>query len=70
MDDTQNAGELPKIPAPAARALASVGVTRLDDLTNHHAVDLAALHGMGPKAMRQLEAALAERGMSFRTDDS
>jgi hypothetical protein len=58
---------LPRIGAPATRALAQIGVTRLSQLTDHRAEDLLNLHGVGPKAVRLLQAALVERGMSFDT---
>jgi predicted flap endonuclease-1-like 5' DNA nuclease len=60
-----NDGPLPQIGAPATRALAARGITRLADLTHHRSEDLLALHGVGPKAVRLLRAALAEQGMSF-----
>jgi hypothetical protein len=40
-------------------------ITRLADLTHHRSENLLALHGVGPKAVRLLRAALAEQGMSF-----
>ena len=61
---------LPPIGAPATRALADIGITRLAQLPSHRARDLRALHGVGPTAIRALEAALAERGMSFLTSAS
>ena len=57
---------LPKIGAPATRALASIGVTRLDQLADHSAEELLALHGFGPRALRILEQALAQDGHSLR----
>ncbi|MFB7940041.1 DNA-binding protein, partial [Streptomyces sp. NPDC056049] len=42
------------IGAPATRALAAVGYTRLDQLAGVPSADLAALHGVGPKALRVL----------------
>ena len=56
---------LPQIGAPATRALAAQGITRLADLTHHRSEDLLALHGVGPRAIRILTAALSEQGMSF-----
>jgi predicted flap endonuclease-1-like 5' DNA nuclease len=56
---------LPAIGAPATRALHAVGITRLHDVTGHTEAELAALHGVGPKALRILREALAERGLSF-----
>jgi hypothetical protein len=61
--------DLPRIGAPATRALASIGVTRLDQLTDRREDDLLKLHGVGPRAMLILRAALAERGLSFLADD-
>jgi predicted flap endonuclease-1-like 5' DNA nuclease len=60
---------LPQIGAPATRALAAQGITRLADLTHHRSDDLLALHGVGPRAVRLLTAALAEQGMSFAEGD-
>lgn len=51
--------------APARRALAGAGYTRLEqiaDITEH---ELSQLHGMGPKALSQLRIALAEYGLEF-----
>jgi predicted flap endonuclease-1-like 5' DNA nuclease len=61
-----DATDLPKIGAPATRALAAIGVTRLDQLPAHSETELAALHGMGPKALGILREALAARGSAFR----
>ena len=58
-------GHLPQIGAPATRALAAQGITRLADLPHHRSEDLLALHGVGPRAIRLLRAALAEQGMAF-----
>lgn len=58
--------DLPKIGAPATRALASNGITRLDEVAEHSKAELLALHGVGPRAVRILEAALAARGQSMR----
>jgi hypothetical protein len=58
---------LPAIGQPATRALAAIGVTNLEQLRGHRAAALLALHGVGPKAIRLLDAALAERGWSFLT---
>jgi predicted Fe-Mo cluster-binding NifX family protein len=52
---------LPKTSAPAARALAEVGITVLDDLRDRDVDALLEIHGVGPKAIRILKAALAER---------
>jgi DNA-directed RNA polymerase alpha subunit len=58
---------LPKLSAPARRALSRAGYTRLDQLAQVSESDLKKLHGMGPTAMAALRAALHERGLSFRS---
>jgi hypothetical protein len=56
---------LPALAAPARRALAAAGYTRLEQLTAITARDLLKLHGMGPNALEQLRRALADRQLSF-----
>lgn len=56
----------PKLAKPAQRALASAGISTIEQLTNWTEIDLMKLHGMGPKAMVQLQAALEEKGISFK----
>jgi hypothetical protein len=51
---------------PATRALRAIGVTRLAQLTEHRESDIAALHGVGPKGVEVLKAALKAQGKSFR----
>ncbi len=53
---------LPRIGAPASRALAAVGVTTLEQVAEWTEADLLALHGVGPFAVRVLREKLAERG--------
>jgi hypothetical protein len=61
------AGDLPAgIGRPATRALSGAGVTTLDAVAGHTAAELLALHGVGPKAVRILSEALAERGQVLR----
>ena len=57
--------DLPRIGAPATNALAVAGITRLEQLTALSERDLLKIHGVGPKAVRILREALAERGLSF-----
>jgi uncharacterized protein YdhG (YjbR/CyaY superfamily) len=57
--------DLPKIGAPATRALQSIGITELRQLTNVTEAELLQLHGFGPKAMGILREALRERKLSF-----
>jgi hypothetical protein len=55
--------ELPNIGAPATRALKSIKVTHLEDLTKCSEAELLALYGMGPKALKILKAALEEQNL-------
>jgi hypothetical protein len=55
----------PKLAAPAQRALAGAGYTRLEQLSRVTEAELKTLHGMGPKAMGQLRQALADAGLQF-----
>lgn len=52
---------LPTTSAPASAALAAAGIRSLDDLEGVDLDGLLELHGVGPKAVRILKAALAER---------
>lgn len=62
-----SSGDIPKIGAPANRALELSGFTHLEHLTQVTEKELLALHGVGSKAIRILKAALAEKGWSFKT---
>lgn len=60
-------GELPRgLGRPAERALAAAGISDLADLTRHSREEIAALHGIGPRALGVLTAALAAHGLAFR----
>lgn len=61
----QESDFLPKVSAPAIRALNAAGYTRLTQLTQVTEAELARLHGMGPKGLRLLREALAAKGLSF-----
>ncbi|MGY1716639.1 DNA-binding protein [Geodermatophilus sp. SYSU D01106] len=56
---------LPPIGRPATAALELAGYTRLDQLAGVPRSSLAALHGVGPKALRLLDEALAEHGLAL-----
>jgi hypothetical protein len=56
---------LPKISGPANSALEAAGIRSLEDAARHSRRDIAALHGMGPKGLRMLEAALEAAGLAF-----
>jgi hypothetical protein len=60
-------GDLPNIGAPATRALASIGVTRLEQLVDYTEAELLALHGFGPRALGILNDALSAAGLSLRS---
>lgn len=55
---------IPKLSAPAHRALAAAGCTDLESLAGVSARDLLALHGVGPSAIPRIQAALAEHGLA------
>lgn len=57
---------LPKgIGKPATRALAAAGVSRLGQVTRFSEAQLLALHGVGPKAVGIIKAALEAQGKSL-----
>lgn len=56
---------LPKIGAPATRALNNVGYTALSELAGVPRTELAKLHGMGPKALEIIQSALEEHNLSL-----
>jgi hypothetical protein len=63
---TKSESDLPDgLAAPARRALAQAGYTRIDQFTELTEAEVRQLHGMGPKAMQQIRLALAAKGRSF-----
>ncbi len=60
------AADLPRIGSPATNALREIGVTTLEGVRRMSEKELLALHGVGPKAVRILKEALAERGQTLR----
>ena len=50
---------------PALRALAAAGIKQLDHFTRVTEDRLLKLHGMGPKALDIINAALKKNGKSF-----
>lgn len=62
----QSDSDLPKIGAPATRALEAAGYTQLKQLTEVTEAELAQLHGMGPKALGILRETLQSQGLSFK----
>lgn len=58
-------GDLPPVGRPANSALLQAGVTSLAEAASLGRSKLLAMHGIGPKAIRLLEAAALERGLTF-----
>jgi len=58
--------DLPKIAAPAQRALQSARINTLKQLTQVSEAELLQLHGMGRNALGKLREALQAEGLSFR----
>ena len=59
--------DLPRsIGKPATQALVEAGLTTLDDVATRSETELLSLHGVGPKAVRILAAALASQGKTLR----
>ncbi len=59
-------GDLPRgIGGPATRALVQAGYVTLAGVAELTREELAALHGVGPKAVRVLDEALADAGLGF-----
>jgi len=56
---------LPKLAAPARRALANAGIHSLAQLAKFSEADVKQLHGIGPNALEALRRALAEQGLAF-----
>jgi hypothetical protein len=50
---------------PAKRALEGAGYIRLEQFTKLSEAEVLQLHGMGPKAMKLIREALAEKGLGF-----
>ncbi len=57
---------LPKLSDPALRALASINVYSLEDLTRFTKAELAALHGFGPASFKVLEPLLKKHKLELK----
>jgi hypothetical protein len=64
-DTPAQIGDLPPLGRPANSALLQADITTLPQVAAHSSKELLALHGVGPRAIRLLEAALEERGLKF-----
>jgi len=62
---TEESGLPRAIGRPAANALRNAGYTELGQLAGVPVAELRELHGVGPKALRVLQAELEQRGQSF-----
>ncbi len=56
----------PGLARPALRALEARGIRTLTDLSRITADELAALHGIGPRALATLGAAMQTHALTFR----
>ncbi|TYP74558.1 RNA polymerase alpha subunit C-terminal domain-containing protein [Paenibacillus methanolicus] len=61
-----DAGFLARLSAPARRSLEHHDVATLQQLSAYSEKEILSLHGMGPKSMPILRAALAESGLTFK----
>lgn len=65
-DQASRDSDLPRnIGRPATAALNGVGIATLPELAAHTEAEIAALHGVGPRAIRVLTEALAERNLTW-----
>lgn len=55
---------------PTVNALKALNITSLEDLSRFSKDDLAAIHGVGPKAVSILEQSMAENNMCFLSPSS
>lgn len=65
--DVRSVGDLPnELGKTAPRELQLAGIDSAEKVSEHSEKELLEIHGVGPKAIRILRAALAERSMGFR----
>jgi predicted flap endonuclease-1-like 5' DNA nuclease len=64
-DTPAQIGDLPPIGRPATSALFEAGISTLAQVAACSRSQLLAMHGVGPKAVRILEAALQAQGLRF-----
>ena len=67
---SEHTGDLPKLSAPAQRALAAAGIERLVQLTQFSEAQVKQWHGIGPNALNALSDALKARGFSFANKET
>lgn len=56
---------LPKVGAPATRALLAAGYETLEALDGASRAELLGLHGVGPRAVRILDEAMSDSDLSL-----
>lgn len=61
----QTANDLPKLGAPACRALDNAGIQSLVDLSKYSEAEILKLHSLGPSSIPKLRSALEAKGLSF-----
>ena len=61
----KKAPDLPKLAAPAMRALNGAGLTSLAKLSRASEAEIMALHGMGPNTMAAIRTTMKQAGLSF-----
>lgn len=66
MTTGKQGNELPKLAAPAQRALAGAKIANLSQLAAKSEAEVAALHGMGPNALATLKTAMKAAGLAFK----
>ncbi|WP_353131039.1 RNA polymerase alpha subunit C-terminal domain-containing protein [Parapedobacter pyrenivorans] len=59
-------GFLSLLSAPARRALMSIGITELKQLSTYSEKEILALHGMGKTSIPLLKDALSQVGLGFK----
>ena len=57
---------IPKLSAPAKRALEGAGITSVKELSRRREGDVMKLHGMGPASLPHMRAALKDAGLTFK----
>lgn len=57
---------LPKLAAPAQRALASAGITCLEDIAKFTKEEILNLHGVGKNAIKEINSALQAEDLAFK----
>lgn len=57
---------IPKLSAPATRALRHAGIKNLKQLARYTEADILKLHGIGPTALPPMRKALKEKGLAFK----